>query len=179
MGGREYFEIVTIDDVSIYSTASQPAFVAAQGSLAMRTDVAQLWQNTDGNTTWVQIGSGGASDSLLLIVPIAGTGTVSAPAVDPSGLTNLCYVPAPTVTEIEAMLPLITPSLSSTWRFTMGGGLGASCFLYVFADVGNTMVNVGGSFVEIADYTEGTSSTSGTFVHDGDESWALFAGGAF
>ena len=36
-----------------------------QGSLFLRTDVAQLWQNTDGATTWVQAGAGGGTPNPL------------------------------------------------------------------------------------------------------------------
>jgi len=36
-----------------------PAGTGAQGSLYMRTDVAQVYQNTDGATAWSQLGGGG------------------------------------------------------------------------------------------------------------------------
>lgn len=176
MGGREYFDFITISGVNVYSVDEAPAFVAPQGSLAMRSDEAQLWQNTDGGTTWVQIGGSSSGESLLLLVPIDGVGTVVAPAIDPDGRRNICYVPTATVTEIEVTLPPISLSLAPVWRITMGGGFDPQPYTYIYPEVGDSIVNLDG-IASISGYQEGGSSTSGTLVHDGDSSWAVFAGG--
>jgi len=47
------------DKVAIYSDAGAPAFVAAKGSLYLRTDGSststRAYINTDGNTTWTAV----------------------------------------------------------------------------------------------------------------------------
>lgn len=58
MGGREYFSVITVGDTNIYQVTGVPAFVAPQGSLALRSDTAALYQNTDGATTWTLVGGG-------------------------------------------------------------------------------------------------------------------------
>lgn len=58
MPSRTYNKVVTIGSVSIYSVTGVPAFNAALGSLAIRDDVGETYQNTDGAGTWVLIGGG-------------------------------------------------------------------------------------------------------------------------
>lgn len=57
---REYMGVATIGTASIYQVTGVPAFQAAQGSLAMRTDVAEVYQNTNGGSTWGLVGGGGS-----------------------------------------------------------------------------------------------------------------------
>lgn len=61
MPGRTYVDVVTIGTTSVYQVDSNPDGVlsAAQGSLAIRSDTAALYQNTDGATAWSAVGSGG------------------------------------------------------------------------------------------------------------------------
>jgi hypothetical protein len=56
-GGRNYNDIVSVGNVSIYAVSADPngTLSAAAGSLAIRDDagVQGIYQNTDGLTTWV------------------------------------------------------------------------------------------------------------------------------
>lgn len=94
MTSRIYMSVATIGTTSIYSGTGVPAFTAARGSLAMRTDVAELYQNTDGAATWVLIGSGGSGGSNLFDTQI---GRVSAT------MTPGTYGFAGFITEISAV----------------------------------------------------------------------------
>lgn len=74
MASRVYVEILTVNGVSVYSGSGSPngSLQAARGSLYARSDTAQLWQNTDGSTSWVQVGSGGGGGSRWQITWQAG-----------------------------------------------------------------------------------------------------------
>lgn len=61
MAGRAYFGIVSIGNTDIYQVTGVPVFTARLGSLAIRSDVAELYQNTDGATAWSLIGGGGTT----------------------------------------------------------------------------------------------------------------------
>jgi hypothetical protein len=58
--GRIYVDVVTIGSINVYTVNSDPsgALSAPQGSLAIRTDTAQTWQNRNGGTTWTLLNSG-------------------------------------------------------------------------------------------------------------------------
>jgi hypothetical protein len=53
-GGRTYVDKVTIGGVDVFEVTSSPDGVveAPRGSLAIRSDVAETWQNTDGAMAW-------------------------------------------------------------------------------------------------------------------------------
>lgn len=68
MGARIYTSVVTIGNVSIYQVNADPngVLTASLGSIAIRSDAApgNLYQNSDGGTTWVPVGGGGGGEDL-------------------------------------------------------------------------------------------------------------------
>jgi len=56
--GRIYTEIVSVGNINIYQVSSDPngALFAPIGSLAIRSDTADFFQNTDGFSTWTSAG---------------------------------------------------------------------------------------------------------------------------
>lgn len=64
MAPRTYNSIVTVDGVSLYDVNGDPngVLTATRGSLAMQSDSANVWQNTDGGTTWTSLAGGGGGD---------------------------------------------------------------------------------------------------------------------
>ncbi len=93
MPGRDYLDVVTIGGVSIYNVLVDPNGVlsAARGSLAIESDVGneKVWQNTDGASTWVQLGTGSGSttplsrtmfvDATTTVAPASQDGSIGAP----------------------------------------------------------------------------------------------------
>lgn len=133
-----------------------------------------LQTETDpGEAEWGPAPDGGG-DTLLLVIEIAADG--AAPAIDPDGLRNICYVMAGTVNAMTAALPPITPTLGKVWRITVAGGAdGASCA--VSADAGDTIINVGTAPAVLhGTVVEGgaAAAANGIFVHDGANSWAVW-----
>lgn len=53
-GGRVYVDRVTIGGVDVFEVVANPngALSADQGSIAIRSDTAETWQNLDGGTSW-------------------------------------------------------------------------------------------------------------------------------
>lgn len=128
-----------------------------------------------GTASWQDASVIGGGETLLLVVPIAVNG--AAPAIDPDGLRNICYVMAVGVTSMTAVLPEITGSLSPVWRVTVaGGGSGAICTLS--PAVGDTIVNLAvqpDALIYGSEDEGGAQSPGGgIFVHDGANSWAVW-----
>lgn len=80
MGARIYTAIVSVGDINIYQVGSSPngALEAPQGSLAVRNDTAEVWQNTDGSTAWTQLGGGGSFEYDTVTELSAASGDLSA-----------------------------------------------------------------------------------------------------
>jgi len=66
MAGRIYTNVVTVGSINIYNVVADPSGVltAPIGSLAIRSDTAVTYQNTDGGTTWVSLSAGGSVTSI-------------------------------------------------------------------------------------------------------------------
>lgn len=60
MPSRIYTSVVSVGNINIYNVVADPngVLTAPLGSLAVRSDTAVTYQNTDGGTTWIVLGSG-------------------------------------------------------------------------------------------------------------------------
>lgn len=140
-------------------------------------------ETNPGEAEW-GAGPGGSGESLLLVIEIEGTGTVSAPAIDPSGRSNIVYIAGDDVNTIDVTLPAITETLTPIWRFTaVKPGITPTGVMFVnLIPAGlDSYVNLPPTNYWNFSVGEGEGGISpnpqsATVIHDGDELWGVFAG---
>jgi len=132
------------------SGSGVPASSATKGSLYLRTDTAQVYQNTDGATTWTQVGapvtSGGSS--------IFGSGVDGVVTFD--GRANPCDNATTTCASLASTTYTLTRNISPT-NMSVAGGYTVKVAGFLF--IGNGTISGTGTIQ--ADGNAGTSGAGG------------------
>lgn len=155
MGSRIYTQIWTLGDISLYQVTGSPngSLTATRGSLATRDDAAQLWQNTDGGTTWQQLGSGGGGSANAIVVN---------DAVDLSSIgTN--YIKYDTI-EDPITQPL--PEISSSPFVAF--------FVSLYDAVSITFEPQGSDTILGTTTLDSGGYSHGVYIHNGSDTWVWF-----
>lgn len=131
MASRIYTSVVTVGDIEIYQVGSNPngSLEARQGSLAVRNDTALVYQNTDGGTTWAQLGGGGSFEYDVVTVLGAASGDLSAEptrniAYEGSGLNFTQELPDPAgARKLYRLVNLSIGESTITLAYAAGSGV--------------------------------------------------------
>lgn len=148
--------VVTNPLIRDYNTSPNGVLIEPQGTLVARTDSAQLWQNTNGGTTWQQVGAGGGTQTDLPAVNV--TNIIG--NWDTIGSNNIYYT-----LEDQALnqpLPEVATSPYSQIQVAsieLGGGSTV------------TFVPSGSDTISGRDQIDTTAVSEGLYVHDGVSTW--------
>jgi hypothetical protein len=152
-----YTSLVTIGNVDIYNVTANPNGVlpASLGSLALRSDTAEVWQNTDGLTSWTPMLSASAPIQGMVFVDGNYTGVTENGSITcPFKTIVAALASAPMAGSILKISPKLTPYIEDV---TLPDGI--SCEGYA-GNGGYTQIQ--GFFVAV-----GPSSMSLRYLHFG------------